>query len=106
MICEHSEHLPADLVAHLIRGAAACDATPLLDYATREGWFLDAERITCPVRVVWGTSDRVLAWPTAAERFRREWLPQADYVEVDGVGHCPQLDAPLETAELVLGFTG
>jgi pimeloyl-ACP methyl ester carboxylesterase len=26
-------------------------------------------------------------------------------VELDGVGHCPQLDVPLETAQLILGFT-
>jgi len=26
-------------------------------------------------------------------------------VELDGIGHCPQLDAPLETAQLILGFT-
>jgi hypothetical protein len=24
---------------------------------------------------------------------------------IDGVGHCPQLDVPLETAQLVLGVT-
>jgi len=24
---------------------------------------------------------------------------------LDGVGHCPQLDVPLETAELILGVT-
>jgi pimeloyl-ACP methyl ester carboxylesterase len=30
----------------------------------------------------------------------------ADWVELDGIGHCPQLDAPLETAQLILGFTG
>jgi len=27
-------------------------------------------------------------------------------VELEGVGHCPQLDVPLETAQLILGFTG
>ncbi len=105
MICERSDHLPAALVAHLIRGAAACDASPLLDYAFREGWSIDAEQVTVPVRIVWGTADKVLQWPGAAERFRRDWLPNADYVELDGVGHCPQLDAPLETAEVILGFT-
>jgi hypothetical protein len=26
-------------------------------------------------------------------------------VVLDGVGHCPQLDVPLETAELITGFT-
>lgn len=41
----------------------------------------------------------------AAARFREDWLPGADWVELPGVGHCPQLDAPLEAAELILGFT-
>ena len=58
----------------------------------------------CPVRIVWGTEDRVLPWPSAAERYRTE-LAHADWVVLDGVGHCPQLDVPLETAELILGFT-
>ena len=43
-----------------------------------------------------------------AERRRplpRDWLPHADWVELDGVGHCPQVDVPLETAQLILGFT-
>jgi pimeloyl-ACP methyl ester carboxylesterase len=56
------------------------------------------------VRVVWGIQDRLLLWPSSAARYRRD-LPQADWVELDGVGHCPQLDIPLETAELILGFT-
>ena len=34
-----------------------------------------------------------------------EWAPNADWVELDGVGHCLQLDAPLETAQLIVGFT-
>jgi pimeloyl-ACP methyl ester carboxylesterase len=57
------------------------------------------------VRIVWGAEDRLLSWPRAAERYRREWLPHADWVLLDGVGHCPQLDVPLETAELILGFS-
>jgi pimeloyl-ACP methyl ester carboxylesterase len=100
------EHIPAELLAHQMRGAASCPAVgPLIDHATREGWTLDAERVACPVRVVWGTDDRLLPWPTAAARFRTEHLPHADWVELDGIGHCPQLDVPLETAQLILGFT-
>ncbi len=60
---------------------------------------------TCPVRIVWGTEDRLLPWPSAAARFRTEWLPHADWVELDGVGHAPQLDVPVEAAELILGWT-
>ena len=98
------EHIPAELLAHQLRGAAACPGVlPLTELARRSGWPLDPALITCPVRVVWGTADRLLPWPRAAERYRA-WLPQADWVELDGVGHCPQLDVPLETAQLILGF--
>jgi pimeloyl-ACP methyl ester carboxylesterase len=74
-------------------------------FARRDGYHVQADRITCPVRVVWGTEDALLPWPGAAARYRDEWLPQADWVVLDGVGHCPQLDVPLETTELILGFT-
>jgi pimeloyl-ACP methyl ester carboxylesterase len=100
------EHIPTELLIHQMVGAAACEAAiPLIEYALNEGWSLDAERIDCPVRVVWGTADRLLPWPSAAARYRDDWLPQADWVELDGIGHCPQLDVPLECAELITGFT-
>jgi pimeloyl-ACP methyl ester carboxylesterase len=99
------EHIPGELLAHQIRGAASCPAAlPLLEHLAAEGYQLDAQRITCPVRIVWGTEDRILPWPAAAHRYR-ERLPNADWVLLDGVGHCPQLDVPAETAELILGFT-
>jgi pimeloyl-ACP methyl ester carboxylesterase len=99
------EHIPAELLAHQLRGVAACDARALIERARSDTWQVDAERIACPVRIVWGQEDRLLPWPTAAERYRRAWLPHADWIELAGVGHCPQLDVPLETAELILGFT-
>jgi pimeloyl-ACP methyl ester carboxylesterase len=105
MITVNYEHIPPALLAHQLRAAAACEAVPLIEYAAEADWELDAASIDCPVRVVWGLEDRLLPWPSAAERFREEWLPHADWVELDGVGHCPQLDVPLETAQLILGFT-
>jgi pimeloyl-ACP methyl ester carboxylesterase len=100
------EHIPVELLAHQVRGAAQCAAgLALLDHGLRGSWSIDAERIACPVRIVWGTADRLLPWPSAAARFRTDWLPHADWVELDGVGHAPQLDVPLETAQLILGFT-
>ena len=93
-------------IAHFMRGAAACPGVfPLIEHAREAGWPLDAAAIRCPVRVVWGTDDRLLAWPRTAARYRTEVLPHADWVELDGVGHSPQLDVPLETAQLILGFT-
>jgi pimeloyl-ACP methyl ester carboxylesterase len=105
-IVERFEHIPEELLAHQLRGAAACvGAAPLIEHALRYGWRLEPERIACPVRVVWGTTDRLLPWPRTGARYREQWLPHADWVELDGVGHCPQLDVPLEAAQLILGFT-
>jgi pimeloyl-ACP methyl ester carboxylesterase len=100
------EHIPPELLAHQLRGVAACEAVgPMLELSRRDGWSLDAQLIECPVRFVWGTADRLLPWPSAATRYRRDWLPNADWVELDGVGHCPQLDVPLEAAQLILGVS-
>jgi pimeloyl-ACP methyl ester carboxylesterase len=99
------EHIPAELLSHLLRGAALCEVDSLLGYARTEGWTLDAGRIDCPIRILWGTDDQVLPWPAAAARYREEWLPNADWVELDDVGHCPQLDVPSVVAELIVDFT-
>ena len=96
------EHIPATLLAHQMRGIAACTAAPaLVAGALQDGWSLSPERITCPVRIVWGAEDRLLPWPSAAARYRTEWLPHADWVILDDVGHCPQLDVPVQSAELI-----
>jgi pimeloyl-ACP methyl ester carboxylesterase len=100
------EHIPPALLAHQIRGVAGCAGLPtLIEHGRNGGWHLDAERIRCPVRFVWGTEDRLLPWPDAAERFRNGWLPRAEWEVLEGVGHCPQLDVPTITSELILGLT-
>lgn len=48
------EHIAAELLAHQVRGVAACDAPAMIDCAPREGYDLEAELVTCPVRIVWG----------------------------------------------------
>ena len=106
LITTNYAHIPAELIAHQMVGAARCDAVaPMVAFALREGYDLDARSIACPVRIVWGTDDALLPWPSAATRYRGEWLPQADWVVLDEVGHCPQLDVPLEAAQLIVGFT-
>jgi pimeloyl-ACP methyl ester carboxylesterase len=80
---------------------AACDAGPLLAYAATRPWPLDP--VACPARIVWGTDDALLPWPESAARLRRR--VHAEWVVLDGVGHAPQLDVPLETAQLILGHT-
>jgi pimeloyl-ACP methyl ester carboxylesterase len=99
------EHIPTELLAAQLLAVATCPAAAsLIDYAVANDWTLDAESIACPVRIVWGTADRLLTWPRAAARYRERWLPHADWVVLDDVGHCPQLDVPLEAAQLIVGF--
>ncbi len=103
MYASTAEHMSPDLILHQLRGAADCpDVLRLIEHGETNGWNLEAEKIECPVRLVWGTDDRILVLPGAAARFRQEWIPQAEWVELDGAGHCPQLDHPLETAQLIL----
>jgi pimeloyl-ACP methyl ester carboxylesterase len=105
MYASTAVHMSPELIVHQLRGAAEAPAVMrLIEHGETSGWELDAARIACPVRLVWGTEDRILVPPGAAARFRQEWLPQAEWVELDGAGHCPQLDHPLEAAQLILDF--
>ncbi len=107
LIVQHGELLPTELVAHLMLGLAACPgAEALTQVALAERWEIEPAAIECPVRIVWGLADRVLRPSWAAVRFREEWLPHADWVELEDVGHCPQLDSPAVAADLITAFTG
>lgn len=107
LLTTNFEHIPAELLVHQLLGMASCpDAERLIDYGLRGRWNIEAEAIDCPVRIVWGADDRLLPWPRAAIRYRQDWLPHADWVALDDVGHCPQLDVPAVAAELITGFTG
>jgi pimeloyl-ACP methyl ester carboxylesterase len=60
--------------------------------------------IACPVRLVWGTRDRMV--PHSGAAVLADALPDVEVVLLHGVGHCPQLEATERLAELVLGFPG
>jgi pimeloyl-ACP methyl ester carboxylesterase len=48
--------------------------------------------IGVPVLLVWGDRDRMVSHE--GSRLVLDALPQTTYVELDGVGHCPQVEAP------------
>jgi pimeloyl-ACP methyl ester carboxylesterase len=62
------EHIPTELLAHSTLGVARCDAAArMVGHALEARWELDAARIDCPVRIVWGgAEDLLLPWPSAA----------------------------------------
>ena len=98
-MAEHTDHVPPEFVVDVIRAGALCTEAPrMIAFAAGSDWPLQAP--TCPTRIVWGTEDKLLPWPRAAERYRT-LLAHADWVVLDGVGHCPQVDVPLECAELI-----
>ena len=103
LMAEHTDHVPPELVIDIVRAGALCVEAPrMIAFAAQSGWPLTAPE--CPTRIVWGTEDKLLPWPRAAARYRA-LLPHADWIELDGVGHCPQVDVPLVCAELIHGFT-
>ncbi len=62
----------------------------------------DLAAIACPVLLVWGTRDRMV--PHTGARVLLDALAGTELVLLDGVGHCPQLEATERLAELLLGF--
>ncbi|WP_280432272.1 alpha/beta fold hydrolase [Nocardia brasiliensis] len=58
--------------------------------------------LTCPVLIAHGTEDRII--PLAAARALHALLPHSKFVPLPGLGHCPQLDAPDQIAQLLLHF--
>ena len=60
------------------------------------------DRITCPVRLIWGRRDRMVA-PSGAARVA-ELLPDTEVILMDDVGHCPQIEAPERMADLLCDF--
>jgi len=58
--------------------------------------------LTLPALIVWGTQDRVLS-PAAAERYRTV-MPNAQVIQMDGIGHLPMVEAPARTAADYLQF--
>jgi pimeloyl-ACP methyl ester carboxylesterase len=62
----------------------------------------DFERIECPVLLVWGTRDRMV--PHTGARILLEALPHTHVELLNGVGHCPQLEATQQLLDLLLQF--
>jgi pimeloyl-ACP methyl ester carboxylesterase len=56
------------------------------------------------VQIVWGTKDRILPWPGYAGRFRG-MVPEARWLPLQGLGHCPMLDDAALTTRTILEFT-
>jgi pimeloyl-ACP methyl ester carboxylesterase len=94
----------ADDALAMFNGSKGCTiVSEVLDLVgTNEA--LDLGPINCPVRILYGTKDRILRWPQHYTRMRR-LLPDAEWVALAGLGHVPMWDAPSEVADAILAHT-
>ncbi|MGC3997899.1 MAG: alpha/beta fold hydrolase [Anaeromyxobacter sp.] len=66
------------------------------DFVTAE----EAAGLACPSVLIWGENDRLI--PEGCRDFFLEQLPRVRYEPVPDCGHCPQLECPRRTAEILL----
>jgi pimeloyl-ACP methyl ester carboxylesterase len=55
-----------------------------------------------PALFIWGTHDSLV--PAGFSRYVREWLPDAEQITIESCGHVPQVERPIETAQLLRRF--
>jgi pimeloyl-ACP methyl ester carboxylesterase len=104
-IVAHPEKLTPEQASFLIRAPYRCDA--FYDVLRRLPLEPEPRPIpagTCPVRIVWGSEDRLLPLRGYSERWRR-LLPWAEWVVLQGAGHVPMYDDPEHVAALILEVT-
>jgi pimeloyl-ACP methyl ester carboxylesterase len=94
-----------DAALLMFEGARQClIADDLLRLARTGLSFGDLGPIGCPVRVLYGSRDRLLRWPAYYTRMRG-LLSDAEWVCLEGLGHLPMWDDPDVVANAILDHT-
>jgi pimeloyl-ACP methyl ester carboxylesterase len=81
-----------DVFDDVVRALRREDAPTLLD------------PLPCPIRLVWGTRDRILPMSRYSQHWRSV-LPRAEFVELSGLGHVPMFDDREAVARSILEVT-
>jgi pimeloyl-ACP methyl ester carboxylesterase len=103
-VAAHGERIPAATAAQLIRDSIGCSVYfELMEAIMRDGPPRSFDGIAVPVLLVWGTRDRILPPKRYSERLRR-MLPEAQWVELKGLGHMPMSDDPQLVADTIARF--
>jgi pimeloyl-ACP methyl ester carboxylesterase len=101
----HPERLTPDEAARFIEAAWRCAAFEgVCEALSTQAVSEPLDPAPCPIRLVWGSEDRLLPVSGYSERWRR-MLPNADWLELPGAGHVPMFDAPRAVAEAILQVT-
>lgn len=96
------KRLPGPLAAQWITAAANTPAWKLLlEHAPHVNAPETMEGLEGPVRIAWGTKDRILPYGGYSKNWLR-LLPDADWVRLEGLGHVPMSDDPELIAQTIL----
>ncbi len=104
-VAAHGERMSAVAAAQMMRDSVLCPVYfDLLEAIRRDGPPRTFDRVTCPVLLAWGTRDRMIPSPRYSRRLRN-LLPNAEWVDLRGVGHIPMVDDPELVAQTIIEFT-
>jgi pimeloyl-ACP methyl ester carboxylesterase len=83
-------------------GAANCSVfDAAIALAASGEAFGELAPIDVPVRILYGTRDRLIRWPDYYLRMK-ELLPSAEFVALEGLGHIPMWDDPDQVTRRIL----
>lgn len=105
-LAAHGERIPPAAAAQIVRDSVACPVYfELMDAILRDGPPRAFDGVTCPVLLAWGTRDRIIPSPRYSQRLRN-LLPNAEWIELPGLGHVPMFDDPELVARTIVEFVG
>lgn len=94
---------PEEAAGALRTLAASTAFRETLDWTLKRTNATGLEEIACPVRIAWGSQDRLL-FPRQGPRFVRR-IPGAEHFPMKGLGHVPMTDDPARVARAILDVT-
>lgn len=98
--------MDAALALSTMEAAAGCGiAAQLLALSKQGQLFGELEAIECPVTIATSAGDRIFRSPEYFCRFRR-LLPDAEWVDLGGLGHLPMSDDPERVVEVIRRTAG
>ncbi len=103
-VAAHGERISAVAAVQMMRDSVLCPVyVDLLEAILRDGPPRTFDGVTCPVLLAWGTLDRMIPSPRYSRRLRN-LLPNAEWVDLPGVGHIPMVDNPELVARTIIEF--
>ena len=104
-LCVHGDRWTAEQATAMSRGALDCTIyESFIAVIERDGPPTSFQETDVPVRIVWGTRDRILPDKVHVAGYRR-LVPNAEFVTLEGAGHVPMIDDPRRVTELILEVT-